>query len=165
MRSHLIHIPPLRERKDDLPLLLDQFLGEAAEDFQKNKPTMPKELPVLLANYHFPGNLRELKSMVYDAVSMHKDKVLSMDQFKKNIDFNNGSTAGIENCVISGELNYFNPNVPLPSLQQVEHALVEEALRRTEGNQSIASKLLGISQPALSKRVKKMRLAAENMMR
>lgn len=160
LRAHLIHIPPLRERKDDLPLLLDHFLGEAAEDFGKNKPTIPKELPVLLENYHFPGNIRELKSMVYDAVGMHKEKILSMVQFKKNMDFSIESGSEMATNENMEEVAYFNPNSPLPSLQQVENLLVEEALRRTEGNQSTASRLLGVSQPALSKRIKKMRLSS-----
>lgn len=107
-------------------------------------------------------NLCELKSMVHDAVSMHKERVLSMNQFKKNMEFNlavENSSVGMEHLE---EVNYFNPNAPLPALQQVEHLLVEEALRRSEGNQSIACKLLGISQPALSKRVKKMRQTSED---
>jgi len=163
LRAHLIHIPPLRERKDDIPFLLDYFLEEAAKDFKKNKPTAPKQLSTLLGSYHFPGNVRELKSMVYDAVGVHQTKILSMDVFKKNMDFSQlPGCSQATNSIDEETVSPFNPHTPLPPLNMIEQALVEEALARTEGNQSIASKLLGISQPALSKRLKKMRLRNEN---
>jgi DNA-binding NtrC family response regulator len=68
---HRIHVPPLRERREDIPLLVDAFLEEAARELQKSKPTPPPELFTLLAVYPFPGNIRELRSMVFDAVSRH----------------------------------------------------------------------------------------------
>jgi DNA-binding NtrC family response regulator len=74
LRTHHLHVPPLRERKDDIPLLLDRFLDEAARDLGKKKPTPPRELSVLLAAYSFPGNVRELRSLVYDAVSAHQEE-------------------------------------------------------------------------------------------
>ncbi len=157
LRAHLISIPPLRQRKDDIPLLLDFFLEEAAKDFNKDKPTIPHQLYTLLKNYYFPGNIRELKSMVYDAVGLHKDKVLSMALFKRNMDFEESASLDDSLNEIGDNFIYFNQSSPLPPLQKVEKILIEEALVRSEGNQSIASSLLGISQPALSKRLKKMR--------
>ncbi len=76
--AHSIHIPPLRERLDDLSLLVDYFLEEASHSLGKKKPTPHEELITLLSNYHFPGNIRELQSMIYDAVSNHKSKKLSL---------------------------------------------------------------------------------------
>src|SRR6185369_5098757 len=83
--THLVHVPALRERKGDLPLLLDHFLDEAARALGKKKPTPPRELLQLLATYSFPGNIRELKALVYNAVSVHRDRVLSMDTFLKTV--------------------------------------------------------------------------------
>ena len=83
--THMVHVPPLRERKGDLPPLLDHFLEEAARALGKKKPTPPRELLQLLATYSFPGNIRELKALVYNAVSVHRDRVLSMDTFMKSI--------------------------------------------------------------------------------
>ena len=85
LRTHRIHVPPLRDRKGDIPLLLDYFLAAAADDLDKKKPTPPRELAQLLATYPFPGNIRELRSMVYDAVSVHRDRVLSMESFVQAI--------------------------------------------------------------------------------
>ncbi|HSM89972.1 MAG TPA: sigma-54 dependent transcriptional regulator [Desulfobacterales bacterium] len=83
--GHHIHIPPLRDRPEDLAVLLDHFLGKAAESLGRKKPTPPDELTKLLAVYHFPGNVRELESMVYNAVSLHGSGKLSMEAFKAEI--------------------------------------------------------------------------------
>ena len=154
LRTHQVHIPPLRQRQSDIPLLLEHFLVEAAEELGKNKPTYPPELAVLLSNYGFPGNVRELRAMVFDAMSVHRSRTLSMEVFKRAIGQESQDTAadpGTERAV-------FNPSEALPTLHEATDLLVREAMRRAEGNQSIASRLLGISQPALSKRLKKMRL-------
>ncbi|MDZ7767137.1 MAG: sigma 54-interacting transcriptional regulator [Melioribacteraceae bacterium] len=76
LRSHHINIPPLRERKKDIPYLIDFFLIRAAKELGKTKPRPPKELYTLLSNYHFPGNIRELEGIIYDAVSLHKSGIL-----------------------------------------------------------------------------------------
>jgi two-component system nitrogen regulation response regulator GlnG len=82
LSGHHIHVPPLRERRDDLPILLDHFLEKASRTLGKKKPTPPDKLIELLASYHFPGNVRELESMVHNAVSSHTSGELSMDAFK-----------------------------------------------------------------------------------
>jgi DNA-binding NtrC family response regulator len=154
LRTHHVHIPPLRARRADLPLLLAHFLTAAAEELGKAVPSVPKELAVLLSTYHFPGNVRELKAMVYDAVSTHRSGVLSMESFKRAMQPLSASYE--KTAVVRFEDNsLFAAVTQLPRLAEVETLLIEEALRRCEGNQSIASRLLGISQPALSKRLKK----------
>lgn len=150
--SHHVHIPPLRERKEDISLLLDHFLEQAAEEFGKNKPTCPKELPVLLENYPFPGNVRELKGMVFNAMSMHRNRMLSMDAFKQAMDRLPVYQADLSDPVHD---SVFVSDMPLPGLKEVSGLLVQEAMKRSRGNQSLAARLLGISQPALNKRLKK----------
>ena len=152
--GHQVHLPSLRERRDDIPLLFDHFLEEAARELNKKKPTVPKELPVLLMNYSFPGNIRELRGMVYDAMSLHQAHMLSMDSFRRIVDKKQGSPAGLLESR-DPQRSVFVPSEPLPSLYEIDDLLVAEAMRRAEGNQSIASRLIGISQPALSKRLKK----------
>ena len=152
LRTHRIHVPPLRDRKGDIPLLLDYFLAAAADDLDKKKPTPPRELAQLLATYPFPGNIRELRSMVYDAVSVHRDRVLSMESFVQAI----GPGGGAVLPTAAG--NPFSGLERLPTFGDAAELLVEEAMRRAAGNQSLAARLLGISQPALSKRLKQSRL-------
>ena len=150
LRTHQVLLPPLRERVGDIPLLLDFFLGEAARALDKRKPTPPKELAQLLATYGFPGNIRELRSMVYDAVSVHRERILSLDTFKKTI----GSPAARGAAAVPPDRNLFAGVERLPSFSEAAELLVGEAMARSGGNQTIAARLLGISQPALSKRLK-----------
>lgn len=152
LRIHQVEIPPLRKRKKDLGLLLDYFLSEAADELGKAKPTIPKELPVLLENYDFPGNVRELRAMVFDAMSQHRSRILSMEAFRRVLTADHSPDLLAD----KGVAVRFNEEQPLPSLQEISDLLVEEAMRRAQGNQSLASRLIGISQPALSKRLKKL---------
>ncbi len=82
---HRINVPPLRERRDDIPLLVEFFLQRAADELGKTKPTPPPELFILLALYDFPGNIRELQTMIFDAVSRHESWKLSLTGFKEII--------------------------------------------------------------------------------
>lgn len=154
LKVHHVHIPPLRERTDDLPLLIDHFLAEAAQDLSKKKPTPPPELPVLLSTYYFPGNIRELRSMVFDAVSTHKSKKLSMEKFKLLI--NKNKDGNIENSGNSTSdtkpIIFFSDR--LPTLKQAQQILVHEAMKRSRNNQSIAAQILGVTRQALNKRLK-----------
>jgi DNA-binding NtrC family response regulator len=155
--THQIKILPLRQRKEDLPLLLDHFLAQAAVELNKPLPAYPPELSLLLSNYHFPGNIRELRALIFDAVSRHRSHLLSMTVFRDVIgksDINSLNSMSHSNDSLAS----FNPQGPLPTLAQIDSLLVEEALRRADNNQSLAARLLGISQPALSKRLKKSRL-------
>jgi len=149
LRTHQVHIPPLRERKGDISMLLDHLLDLAARALGKKKPTPPRELAQLLTTYDFPGNVRELKALVYDAVSIHRDRILSMDSFLKV-----AGRADVRDTTpgISGE-NLFTGLYRLPTFSEAAELLVAEAMQRSGGNQTIAARLLGISQPALSKRL------------
>jgi DNA-binding NtrC family response regulator len=151
LNTHQVEIPPLRQRKGDIALLLDHFISEAAKEMGKKKPTFPKELPILLANYTFPGNVRELRALAYDAMSLHRSRMLSMQVFRKVLE----QSPRLSEVETAPESKLFNIDLPLPTLQEVGDLLVKEAMHRCQGNQSLASRLLGISQPALSKRLKK----------
>ncbi|NVN99138.1 MAG: sigma-54-dependent Fis family transcriptional regulator [Geobacteraceae bacterium] len=149
LKIHHIHIPALRERTGDIPLLLDYFLGEAARLLGKRKPTPPKELAQILATYSFPGNVRELRGMVHNAVSLHKERILSMESFLKTI--GTSRTAAVP---VQQSQNPFTTFERLPTFVEAAELLVDEAITRAGGVQAIAARLLGISGPALSKRLK-----------
>ena len=150
--DHQIHIPPLRNRREDLGVLVEHFLEKASHILDKKKPTPPVELVTLLSTYHFPGNIRELESMVFDAVSSHASGKLSMDAFKAHL-----SKVSVTDTADSppekGALISFSHQ--LPTLKQIEQLLIDEALKRANNNQSIAALSLGISRQALNKRLKK----------
>ncbi len=151
LRTHHVDIPPLRERLNDIPLLLDHYIEEASRDFEKPVPSYPSQLPVLLMTYNFPGNVRELRAMVYDAVSKHSSRLMSMDAFSKRI---SESDPPIPSYPSAGG-GLFKQCEKLPNLREVGEALVAEALDRARNNQRLASSMLGITPSALSKRLNK----------
>jgi DNA-binding NtrC family response regulator len=152
LRTHQVHLPPLRERRGDIPLLLDHFLEEAARTLGRKRPTPPKGLAQFLATYSFPGNVRELKAMVYDAVSVHHERMLSMDSFVRAVE--RAQHEAGPGVATPPKQNPFAGFDELPTFSDAAAFLVMEAMDRASGNQTLAARLLGISQPALSKRLK-----------
>ncbi|MBN1699839.1 MAG: sigma 54-interacting transcriptional regulator [Spirochaetales bacterium] len=156
--THKITIPPLRERFDDLPLLLDHFFTAASASMGKKKPVWPAQLITLLKTYHFPGNVRELEAMIKNAVSLHKRKVLSLGYFRQyieqqkhtemNYSGKEGGPAGKKRLFDSGHFL---------SLREAEASHIHKALEAAGGNMTIAAQLLGLSLSALSRRLKKLK--------
>ncbi len=152
LHAHRAHIPPLRERPEDVPLLLELFFEEAARFLQKKKPAYPPELVNYLATYHFPGNVRQLKAMVFDAVARHKGGVLPMAAFKESLDA--GPLAAENTSLQSPEMKrWLSQSGRLPTLKEMEECLIAEALHLSGGNQGAAASLLGLSRQALNKRL------------
>lgn len=156
LRTHRIQVPPLRERKDDLPALLDFFLTQAAAEFKKQKPRCPDALFPLLAAYDFPGNVRELRALAFDAVSHLRGATLSTAFFHKEI----GAAVPLENS--SSPLSKNIPPKPwaagldrLPTLKDASQELIAEALKRSDNNQRAAALILGITPQALNQRLKR----------
>jgi DNA-binding NtrC family response regulator len=155
LRAHHIQLPPLRARRDDLALLVTHCLAKAAAALHKPVPTPPLALYQLLNTYAFPGNVRELEAMVFDAVARHQGGTLSLQAFK--------DAMGAGRCLLAGE-PLSAPALPsqgawdaepLPTLKEAEDALVAAALRHADGNQGVAAGLLGVSRQALNKRLRR----------
>lgn len=152
LSSHQIRIPPLRERKEDLPLLTYHFLQEASESLKKPIPELPHELFDLLHGYDFPGNIRELRAMFHDALAHHESGTLSLRTLRGVV----GQRA--KDSATLGE----HDNVPqitihgrLPSFQEAEQFLMEAALERANGNKSLAASLLGITRQTLNNKLRR----------
>jgi two-component system nitrogen regulation response regulator GlnG len=151
LRIHHFALPPLRSRPGDLPLLVHHFVDRAAVTLGKPAPAIPATLYTLLGTHPFPGNVRELEAMVFDAIARQKGSVLGLQSFKDAI----GATRPLVETEPAG------PSAPLdellrdrlPTLDEARDALVTEALRRAEGNQGIAARMLGLSRQALNKRL------------
>lgn len=150
LETHLIRLPPLRERTGDLPLLVELFVARAAEKFGKPEPTVPPELYELLGTYDFPGNVRELESMVHDAVGRACGRTLSMESFRSRV-FKPDRQPAAAPIFAKG---VFASLPSLPTLREASDALMEEAIRRAGGNQGVAAGLLGLSRTALNRRLK-----------
>jgi DNA-binding NtrC family response regulator len=146
LSTHTLTLPPLRDRLLDLPLLMDRFVCQAANELDKPIPELPKTLIEQMETYPFKGNIRELKSMVYDAISRYRKGPIAADLFKGMGPFGSGIRPKND---LPGSL---------PTLKEASRELVEKAMEQTLGNQSAAAVILGISQQALSKRLQKIKL-------
>lgn len=155
LQTHHLRVPSLRERLEDLPALCEHFLDAAAQSLGKEKPTAPPELVSVLSNYHFPGNVRELESMVFEAVSLHRSHVMSILSFKEHIARNRSTLIPEAESTLEEGASPLSLYDRLPTLKQVQKMLIEEAVRRTEGNQTQAAEMLGITQSGLSKALKR----------
>ena len=150
---HQVDIPALRERKEDIPVLVAFFAAEAADSLGKKALEPSPELLTLLANYHFPGNVRELRAMVVDAVARTKSgRVLAVKSFRKAVKQQVAEAPSGKSAAPSEA-----PEGRFPTLKEAERLHIEDALRRSSGNQGTAAALLGISRPALNRRLARMR--------
>lgn len=151
LKTHLLVLPPLRERKDDIPLLAQRFIRQAAADLGKKSPFIPKELYPLLESLSFPGNIRELQSLMMDTVARHGGgPVLDMQPIRVYCDARKEEV--IPNDEGDTPISYGSD---LPKLKDVEEFLLKEALEKANNNQSVAAKMLGISQSKISRHLKK----------
>jgi DNA-binding NtrC family response regulator len=151
LRAHHIHVPPLRDRCEDLPLLVDHFLEKASKALAKKKPTPPEELIGLLATYFFPGNVRELESMIFDAVTGCKTERLSLEPFRSYIHQDQfvAKTDAIEQP---------HPASLKEKIENISHAtekqMIISALDKSNQNRTKAAQLLGISRRTLQNKIK-----------
>jgi len=158
LRTHHVHLPPLRSRPGDIPLLVDHFVLKAAGQLKKDAPAVPVALYQLLNTYSFLGNVRELEALVFDGVARHQGVTLSLASFREAISDHSQIGLGIEEPESIGR-NVSAGAFPdrLPTLKESEDALIAEALRRADGNQGVAAGLLGLSRQALNKRLSRRR--------
>jgi DNA-binding NtrC family response regulator len=153
LRAHCVDLPSLRDRQDDIPLLIEHFLNEAANSLNKSAPTVPGELTALLQNYHWPGNVREFKAVMFDAVARNDKGVLPLQSFRELLGASDSAISSTEGGNSGATSLDALLSDHLPTLKEAESFLIDAALQRAEGNQGTAAAMLGISRQALNKRL------------
>ena len=143
--GHRIHLPPLRERPEDIPVLIAHFAESSAKALGLGSVKIPPAALDLCATYPFPGNVRELQALVHDSVSRSRLGTVSMDPYRR-LNAQTG-TAGLPPPMLSFPAR-------LPTIEETVDQLVNEALRRTGNNQAAAARLLDITRQAMSQRLK-----------
>ncbi|MCD6396582.1 MAG: sigma-54-dependent Fis family transcriptional regulator [Spirochaetaceae bacterium] len=140
LSTHSVDIPPLRERREDILPLFEYYVRTVSQKYNYPELSWPSGLTSMLTSYSYPGNVRELRAMIVDAVIRSSSGLLYVEAMQNKI-----KPVSLESM--------FSCNLPLPSLKQIKKELIGEALKRTNGNQSLAACMLGISRQALSKRL------------
>lgn len=147
LMTHHIHLPPLRKRKHDILLLFEHFLQKASKELDSPVPAYEEKILRLLEHHEFLGNVRELEAMVFDAVSVSGPGKIFASFFETHL------STGFD-VQETRNLGIFSGMRKLPTLKEASELLVQEALARSDGNQSEAAAMLGISRQALNKRIK-----------
>jgi len=148
--SHHIHLPSLNERKNDIPLLVEYFAAKAAKELGRQLPEISDDMIDLLLLRNFPGNVRELKGLVTNAVAVSNKGTINFPRS------NSPRPASIPSHQSTAEYNtLLRPAGRMPTLIEAEEYLIKNALKVSNGNQRAAALLLGISRQALNKRLKR----------
>ncbi len=142
-----IHLPPLRERTEDIPLLVDRFLAAAGEKFDRGPVHMAPEVLELLTGYPWPGNVRELENCIERMVVLAQGERLTMADVPTNLQ------PGRRAAASSAELFELPPGGV--KMAELEKHLIRQALERTRGALGPAARLLGVSYKTLQYRIRK----------
>ena len=134
-----IHLPSLRDRLEDIPLLTDHFVKSYCNKYRKNIKKLPNSTIRRLQQYHWPGNIRELQHAIERAIIMSEEDQLNPDDFffLTQLTDSNDTT-----------LDTFN-------LDDVEKSVIEKAINKHSGNISKAAKELGLTRASLYRRLEK----------
>jgi DNA-binding NtrC family response regulator len=139
-----IDVPPLRERKEDILLLMTSFLREFNEENGKQIDGFTQKAQSVLYRYTWPGNIRELRNCIESAVVMTRDNLIDVDDLPQNV------TSGITDDHIS---------IPIGvSMNEAEKEIIKATLTYCKGNKSKASELLGIGRKTLHRKVQEYHL-------
>lgn len=144
-----VEVPPLRERREDIPVLVDAFINRFNREFRREVEGVSEDALQRLVGYAWPGNVRELKNVVERIVILEAQSVIETHHLPAEIRYGRLSRNGG-----AGGTPFILPEDGV-DLEAVERSLIEQAMDRTGGNQSAAARLLGISRYALRYRLEK----------
>jgi DNA-binding NtrC family response regulator len=149
LNTHHVRLPALRDRPEDIPVLAAHFASEAAKSLGKDRPEIAPDALAMLRGHKFPGNIRELQSLIFDAAARSGGPVLALEYFP-------GLSAGYDKSDSPERPFSISYSGELPRLEDVEEFFVAEALRKTNGNHTAAAALLGVSQSTVSRRIRRL---------
>ncbi|MCF8127007.1 MAG: sigma-54 dependent transcriptional regulator [Deltaproteobacteria bacterium] len=146
-----IRVPPLRERMEDIPLLVGHFVAQYARQYLRAMEGVSPEAMRALMDYHWPGNIRELKNCLARAVILSKKSYLAPEDLPRKIS-QKASTpdapSGTERSEVDTSLG--------PTLKDMETDLIISTLKRCNGNKTLAAKVLGISRKGLYEKMERL---------
>jgi DNA-binding NtrC family response regulator len=156
-----IHLPPLRERREDIPLLAHIFVTRYAQQYGKPLQGFSPQALASLQAYDWPGNVRELENLIQRMVVLSRDTVLEEEQLPLHILTWRPAHPYPDHAICDGadHLHVARP------IDQVEKKTILDALAQTEGNAVSAASLLGIGQATMYRKIKRYGIAIKKMRR
>ncbi len=157
-----IHIPPLRERKEDIPLLVNHFIEKFNREKGFSIEGVDEDLVKALTNYHWPGNVRELENVVERMVVLAEGNKLTMDDLPEKIkERRERPSESMEEMLSKIELPEGGINLK-ELLERIEEKLINQALEISGGVKEKASKLLGMKRTTLVEKLRRKKLKDTN---
>ncbi|HUX83501.1 MAG TPA: sigma-54 dependent transcriptional regulator [Halothiobacillus sp.] len=147
-----VDVPPLRERTDDIPLLVEHFLEKYSRELGCKTPELEENALSQLLGYAWPGNIRELENMMERAVVLNRGRSIGAPSLAIDIQYPSVASRPPDKAIDSGALDDLAME---PQVVELEENLILEALRRTGDNKSAAARLLEISERSLWYKIKK----------
>jgi two-component system response regulator AtoC len=147
-----VEAPPLRKRREDIPLLAEHFLEKYSRELGRRPPRLPPETLARLNAYAWPGNVRELENIMERAAVLARGDSITPDQLPREVSADPAPAAAAAAAVEAGPGDNL---IMQPRVEALEKSLIQEALRRTGDNKSAAARLLDISERSLWYKLKK----------
>ncbi len=146
-----LELPPLKDRREDIPKLIGLFLGEFAQKMNKPVQGLTDEATAVLMDYDWPGNIRELKNIIERAVMLCAQERIAVHHLPREMRQNH--------------INYFasDTDIPVLPLEEAEKRLIRAALKQADNNKSRAARILQIHVSTLARKIKKYRLGRGSM--
>lgn len=140
-----LHIPPLRERREDILPLIDYFIEKYAKENNRNKLTLSKEAVDLLIKYNFPGNVRELENIIERAIVLCRSEAITLNDLP-NV---------VKGFKVEKEIPQIETGSLIDQVEELEKKLIFDALSSANGNQSQAGRMLGLTERNLRYKMQK----------
>ena len=171
-----IHLPPLRERGEDIDLLINFFIRRSSKQLDKQVEGISPEAIELLRSYHWPGNVRELQGVIRHALLMATGPVIVPENVGEKLKLENVSSPGASfSTTNSGEnqesvegfvqnrIQQGSKDIYAETLEMMEQKLITKILVQTNGNQSQAAELLGITRGSLRNKIRSLGIVIEQV--
>lgn len=151
-----IVIPPLRERREDIPLLLEHFIEKFNRENAKNVKGFSKEAAQLMGNYEWPGNVRELENLIERLIALTSNEYIQANELPFSM-VNISKINGLREYILNGKVSF------LKAEEEFERGIILDALKRTNYIQSHAAEMLGISRRILKYKMDKLGISRDNL--
>ncbi|WP_457621835.1 sigma-54-dependent transcriptional regulator [Persephonella sp.] len=162
-----IHLPPLRERKEDIPDLIDLFSKQAMKKYGLKRGGFTKEAVEIMMGYDYPGNVRELKNIVNKLIALHRERPITPDLIPAKItgseefagtDWKEGFVKEIRSLILQNKKNIY-----VKMIEEAERLVIQEALKYTNGNISEAAKFLGIHRNTIHRKIEDLNISVNKL--
>jgi two-component system nitrogen regulation response regulator GlnG len=173
LNGFTIDLPPLRERERDVQLLIDHFLSISSRKMEKDVRAIAPEAMDLLMAYSWPGNIRELQSVIKQAVLQSAGPVVLKEFLPKSVrrqDESDSAASSKAQSSLGNLVNFIDDRISSGSqdvyadtLELMERCLLKRVLTRTDGNQSKAAKVLGITRASLRHKLQSLHISMEHV--